>query len=128
MTKSELKNIIKECLVEIFQESLTNNEGLKRNQIEKPKSSQLYKHVENKKAEQHFVKSQKPVSLMEEMLADTARTTLRSQSQAEQGGARNIGYADKMSQIVDQSTPEELFGNENTTKWTKLAFFDEKNK
>jgi len=125
MKRSELKSIIKECLVEIFQESFSVNESFK---VEKPKATQLYKQLENKQQPENLVRQQKPKTLMEDILADTARTTLKSQNSAESRGSKIANYSDKMSQIVDQTSPEELFGNENAAKWEKLAFFDEKNK
>jgi hypothetical protein len=124
MKKSELKNIIKECLIEIFQESFSVNENFK---VEKPKTTQLYKQLENRQQSENLI-NQKPKTLMEDILADTARTTLKSQNSAESRGSKTTNYSDKMSQIVDQTTPEELFGGENAAKWAKLAFFDEKNK
>jgi hypothetical protein len=126
MKRSELKNIIKECLIEIFQESFSMNESYRG--VEKPKSTQLYKQIENRQQTENFVKQQKPKSLMEDILADTARTTLKSQNSAEGRGSKIANYSDKMSQIVDQTSPEELFGGESAEKWAKLAFFDEKNK
>ncbi len=125
MKRSELKSIIKECLVEIFQESFSVNESFK---VEKPKATQLYKQLENRQQPENLVRQQKPKTLMEDILADTARTTLKSQNSAESRGSKIANYSDKMSQIVDQTSPEELFGNENVVKWEKLAFFDEKNK
>jgi hypothetical protein len=125
MKRSELKSIIKECLVEIFQESFSVNESFK---VEKPKATQLYKQLENRQQPENLVRQQKPKTLMEDILADTARTTLKSQNSAESRGSKTTNYSDKMSQIVDQTTPEELFGGENAAKWAKLAFFDEKNK
>lgn len=125
MKKSELKSIIKECLIEIFQESFSMNESFKS---EKPKITHDYKQLENRKQSDNLIRQQKPKSLMEDILADTARTTLKSQNSAESRGSKIINYSDKMSQIVDQTSPEELFGNENAAKWEKLAFFDEKNK
>jgi len=126
MKRSELKNIIKECLIEIFQESFSMNESYRG--VEKPKSTQLYKQLENRQQSENLVKQQKPKSLMEDILADTARTTLKSQNSAEGRGSKIPNYSDKMSQIVDQTSPEELFGGESAEKWAKLAFFDEKNK
>lgn len=125
MKRSELKSIIKECLIEIFQESFSVNESFK---VEKPKATQLYKQLENRQQPENLVRQQKPKTLMEDILADTARTTLKSQNSAESRGSKIANYSDKMSQIVDQTSPEELFGNENVAKWEKLAFFDEKNK
>lgn len=125
LTRSELKSLIKECLVEIFQESFSSKNDLSEKRIfqhDKPKTT-IKHHLNNDIP----VKSG-PKSIMEELLADTAQTTLRAQNSAESRGSRSVGYQDKMSQIVDQTSPEELFGGESASKWEKLAFFDEKNK
>ena len=125
LTRSELKSLIKECLVEIFQESFSSKNDLSERKVpyqERPKTA--IRHNLNNDIP---VKSG-PKSIMEELLPDTAQTTLRAQNSAESRGARSIGYQDKMSQIVDQTSPEDLFGDESASKWEKLAFFDEKNK
>ena len=59
---------------------------------------------------------------MSDILADTAMTTLREQKE----GARPSGPAisaqgDHAAKIVDQSSPEELFGGQSS-KWADLAF------
>ena len=63
-------------------------------------------------------------SLMSDILADTAKTTLREQK--ESGGTRGPSVAasgDKIAKLVDQSTPDELFGK-NASNWAALAFSD----
>ena len=63
-------------------------------------------------------------SVMSDILADTAKTTLREQK--ESGRARGPSIAasgDKIAKLVDQSTPDELFGK-NASNWAALAFSD----
>lgn len=120
LSRSELKNIIKECLIEIFQESFFEKIENKKVGFEKPKVG-FIKQNEN-------FKSNSPKSLMEELLSDTAQTTLKSQNMAERNSSKVPTYHDKMSQIVDQTSPEDIFGNESAAKWEKLVFFDQKNK
>ena len=59
---------------------------------------------------------------MQDIFADTAATTLREQKE----GARPSGPAisaqgDQAAKIVDQSMPEEIFGD-SASKWASLAF------
>jgi hypothetical protein len=122
LTKSELKNLIKECIVEIFQESFSSKSDDFKKSVDKEKPK-----VSNKQQIESFINN-RPKSLLEEMLADTAQTTLRSQNSAEKNPRSSINYTDKISQFVDQSSPEDIFGSENAEKWEKLAFFDKKNK
>jgi hypothetical protein len=63
-------------------------------------------------------------SIMSDILADTAKTTLREQK--ESGRTRGPSVAasgDKIAKLVDQSTPDELFGK-NASNWAALAFSD----
>ena len=57
------------------------------------------------------------------MLADTAQTTLQEQFAAEsKKGYVPTGMGDNIQKAVEVSSPEELFGNETTSKWASLAF------
>jgi hypothetical protein len=67
-------------------------------------------------------------SVMSDILADTAKTTLREQK--ESGRLRGPSVAasgDKIAKLVDQSTPDELFGK-NASNWAALAFSDSSSK
>ena len=64
--------------------------------------------------------------VLNEMLADTASTTLQEQLKAESTRATSAPIAtagDKAAKIVDSHTPEEIFG-ETSSKWATLAFAD----
>ena len=57
------------------------------------------------------------------MLADTAQTTLQEQFEAEsRKGYVATGTGDHAQRAVEASKPEELFGNEATSKWASLSF------
>ena len=62
---------------------------------------------------------------MESILADTAASTLPKFLQAGDGKtpmpAVGAGIAE---QLVAQANPEDLFGDEATSKWASLAFMD----
>jgi hypothetical protein len=62
--------------------------------------------------------------LMQELLADTAKTTLQEQVSAESSRSSmptNAKPADAAAAIVSQAEPEELFG-ESAKNWATLAF------
>ena len=57
------------------------------------------------------------------MLADTAKTTLREQVAADsKRNFHNIAQGDHAAKTAYDSTPEQMFGEENTSKWASLAF------
>lgn len=60
--------------------------------------------------------------IMSDILADTAITTLREQSEGSRpSGPSVMAGGDQAAKIVDQSSPEDLFGG-NASKWADLAF------
>ena len=64
--------------------------------------------------------------MLNEMLADTAQTTLKEQVSAERkGGLASVRNMDKASFTASQNKPEDLFGKEASSKWAQLAFFDQ---
>lgn len=136
-TRSELKSLIKECLVEILAEGLGGNlaESVTRKNT---RGSQPVRQpsVNNAQANQRNSRRVAPQSgalreavkassggdpILESLLADTAATTLQAQIGAEKHG-QPIEVADRASMVVSQSTPEELFGDDVTSKWADLAF------
>jgi len=60
--------------------------------------------------------------VMQDILADTAATTLREQKEGSRpSGPAISAQGDQAAKIVDQSLPEELFGG-SASKWASLAF------
>jgi len=146
LLRSELKSIVKECLVEILSEGLA---GRNNNSIKESKQSIKSLNTDaNKSREKSYLnkisyqqkKSRKkeiPASrikntnlttdpILNDLLADTARTTLQEQLSAEsRRGSVITPGADRITKIVNESNPQDLFGNESAGKWAKLAFFDQ---
>jgi len=151
-TKKALKGIVKECLIELLAEGLVGNntastretkelrgamnesyektfsktQKRKRNYAEKltteldNSSFGKQKSVNNKINE--TIRNLTSDTVMSEILADTAKTTL--QEQIETG--RNIGPSvstsgDAIAKMVDKSNPDELFGGA-ASNWANLAF------
>jgi hypothetical protein len=143
ITKTELKSIVKECLVEILSEGLGETLSSVQNISQKKAMSNQSSFLENDRKQQavtslqHTARRQSPElreairreaggnKVMESILADTAASTLPNMLQNEgrspvPGGARG-GMAE---QIVASVNPEELFGEDATSKWANLAFMD----
>lgn len=136
VSKSLLKEIVKECLVEILAEGITGGDvkSLKENvenvsysqskNIQKMLPPKSRKKVSNKKFKENTKKvisatTKDPV--MAALLEDTANTTLQEQNSAD-GPANFAGKpTDNASKIVSQSDPSELFG-EASNNWAHLAF------
>jgi len=148
LLRSELKDIVKECLIEILAEGIgsnTKNKKQPRQRTNKSLSSNKNKSYldnirYNKKsktvpdeygaiplAKENKIKTNiTQNATLNEMLADTAESTLREQLSAERRGSQvPAGNMDPASKIVDQNTPESLFGANAANKWSQLAFFDQ---
>ena len=120
MLRSELKKIIKECLIEILVDGLkTNNftEHLEKRKV-LSKEKEIFK--ENKNNNNNKINNtQNNDSIMSSIFSDTANTTLRAQ---ESVFANTTG--DRAQKAVSNLTPEQisnLVGGDIST-WNKLAF------
>jgi len=71
------------------------------------------------KALKESIKSVTDDPILASIFADTAKTTLNEQNRAERS---NVVAADRMSQVVADSDPLDLFGNGVANNWEKLAF------
>ena len=150
LTKNVIKDIVKECLVEILAEGLYSTAGkntkatknLKESMMNVASSSAKSKPVKrstqshlnsisygeekvnkrNEKLEQ-IARSATSDPILNEMLVDTAYTTLQEQQSAESNRAYSpAGRGDDAQKLVESSDPEELFGEEASSKWAALAF------
>ena len=147
LTKSVIKEIVKECLIEVLAEginggSVTGKKELKENiNAFKPaqKSPASQKRRRNTKAEQPILETNSKIRknenlekiamsvtddpILTEMLADTAHTTLQEQIAAESSNSYiSPSAGDKAQKKASLSTPEDLFGEEASSKWAQLAF------
>ena len=125
MTRTKLKSLVKECLVEILSEGIKSNESSLQEK-RKRQSKQLQEEVRLSDQRRQFetkvedvVSSITDDSVMQSILADTAKTTL--QEQASQGAtASSTSMSSGGSPGIDIGTIFE----ESSTNWTKLAFTD----
>ena len=81
----------------------------------RPRQS-MFKDV--KEARRMFVKG------INEILADTASSTLQEQISADRGKGMSAinSQGDAAAKLVDQNNPENIFGEEAASKWASLAF------
>ncbi len=165
-SKTALKNIVKECLIEILAEGLVGNNkatvsesrelrGAMQESYERTSSRRISEHTINQPTQ--VTKSRQPAQrrpsyldsikmgvdaaaekpsnaiknkvksitndpIMSDILADTAMTTLMEQKEGSRAhGPSVMAGGDQAAKIVDQSSPEDLFGGQ-ASKWADLAF------
>lgn len=165
-SKKVLKNIVKECLIEILAEGLVGNNqatlsesrelrGTMQESYEKSSSRRISEHalsqptqitqsrqpvqrkpsyldsiktgINNASNEEFSYMKQKVQNItsdpiMSDILADTAMTTLKEQKEGSRAqGPSVMAGGDQAAKIVNQSSPEELFGSQ-ANNWANLAF------
>ena len=145
-----LKEIVKECIVEIFSESLLSEskqsevrQNLNRQKSKRPKRAQINETYNRRSALDHMSygdsssvsddfdrkienTTQRLTSdpVMSEIFKDTAKTTLQNQISAESSKNSSIlTSGDSAARKAFKSDPTELFA-ESANKWATLAFSD----
>ena len=145
-TRSELKGLIKECLIEILQEGV----GETGQRPRAPMPMQESRHQDREARHESTIrrnisdkmsflpereKMQRPVNprinegianitsdpIMQAIFSDTAANTLAEQASAERGGPTNVVANDRASMLVANSDPADLFSGASD-KWASLAF------
>lgn len=150
ISKTELKSIVKECLIEILNEGLGSSvqpQNIQR-KIERVDTRSNFqessrRHRQQQTASSEMQRSREAVKLaaagnpiMESILSDTAVNSLPKMMQHDvpmmleqarmTGGS--VGMPPALSadgtveKIVSSHTPEDLFGEEVSSKWADLAF------
>lgn len=141
ITKSELKTIVKECLTEILSEGLgvSASSSPVASRPQTSNGSTLSNSLKNGLRRQNSNVSHSTPQLreairresggdkvMESILADTAASTLPNFLKAGDGRspASMPSAGGLVEQVVAQTNPEDLFGDDVTSKWASLAFMD----
>ena len=141
ITKTELKSIVKECLVEILSEGLGDGLGLTNQNISQkttlPNQSSVYENSNVHQTPMQLTPRRPPPQLreaikreaggnkvMESILADTAASTLQKMIQNEGRPPVPSSAGGLAEHVVASTNPEELFGDEASSKWAALAFMD----
>lgn len=134
ITRNQLKSIVKECLVEILAEGMgasaseTINET-KRKTPQRPTisttSSVLRQNASKTKMQSSALREAIRLEaggndVMAAILADTAEKTLPTMLENER--IKTPMPTGKIENLVANHEPEELFGEETTSKWADLAF------
>ena len=151
LTKDVIKGIVKECLIEILAEGLSSNEkrtkatskkartlkeAMSSSESKSNRKAKMPKYLDNiNNSEQNnsnlrenkrlneIASSITDDPILAEMLADTAQTTLQDQLAADnKKGFVPAGAGDNAQRLVENNNPEELFGEEASSKWASLAF------
>jgi len=139
LTKNELKQIVKECLVEILTEGVGSalpavNESRRESQSVSLKKSIHSSEVSRKSADRMRMPStalREAIKLesggnqmMASILADTAAKSLPSMLESDTPGKFTPAPMGAAEKIVASAAPEDLFGEEAASKWANLAFAD----
>ena len=137
VSRSMLKSIVKECLVELLAEGLSGgdtsslNESLSMtnstsNFIQAAMPTQSSKIVVNERFEDNTNKVISEATndpIMASILQDTAKTTLQEQNGADRPNQFTAKPTDTYSQIASESDPMEMFEGA-ANNWASLAFSD----
>ena len=127
ISKTLLKNLIKECIVEVLAEGLGNsttelNESIKTSNLKRNTKTKKVKNENFEKSIQDKTQGITEDPIMAEIFADTARTTLQEQVAADSQKAKFVANGgDAASQAVANSDLGDLFGDA-TSNWADLAF------
>ena len=133
LTKTALKSLVKECLVEILSEGIgsttTLQEGVKKSSV----NVEARRRAEEKRLEQHRKKFEVKVDstvneltddpIMQSIFAETAKTTLQEQIQHDQrpGSSRGQPNPEMLSGQVSGVDLSGIFENASSN-WSQLAF------
>ncbi len=131
MSRSKLKELIKECIVEVLAEGIgTSNLSESSAVRTKPKRPQARKTLRSRaldsiKFDQRVNETASAMTsdpVMQSIFSDTAKTTLQDQLQHSQNSPSIPVGADAATRAAALSSPEELF--EGSSNWATLAFSD----
>lgn len=144
LSRDTLKEIVKECLIELLSEGLTKgnvnklsesiNLSSKKNVVEKNSVNKNISKIlpTKKELNNKFVENTNKIiskatndPILAEIFADTAVTTLQEQNSADQTGKFIANSNDTYKNIVSNNNPEDIFGDASSN-WAHLAFGDNK--
>ena len=137
VSRSMLKSIVKECLVELLAEGLSGgdtsslNESLtSTNSTSNFKQATMPVQSSEKVVNERFEDNTNKVisqatndPVMASILQDTAKTTLQEQNGADRPNQFTAKPTDTYSQIASESDPMEMFEGA-ANNWVSLAFSD----
>ena len=123
LSRSDLKSIVKECLVEILTEGVGNSilesAPRKNTRVVEQRQRKFDPALDTPVATQRTkINTGNPI--YDSILSDTAKTTLPTMLAAE--SSKTPQPTGAVERLVESSTPEELFGESASSKWAQLAF------
>ena len=149
ITKTQLKSIIKECLVEILAEGLGHSAAPIAEAIKKKQplpyakqaniASVLQQNASKTRLGPQAPQAPDPVahnlreaikresggnSIMADILADTAANSLPAMIESDRSRSAPLAPVGTVERVVASTTPDQLFGEEAASKWAALAFMD----
>jgi hypothetical protein len=134
ITKVQLKDIVKECLIEILAEGMGSSTSASISETAKNKtrsapirsSTVLKQNASKIKIQSNALKEAIRLEsggndIMASILADTAKKTLPMMLENERSKVTpSVGGT--VERVVASHDPQELFGEETASKWADLAF------
>lgn len=130
-TRADLKSIVKECLLEILSEGIGQT---MQEKIQHPAHKSLFSESSKRNQPQQALRRPTPQlrdavlreaggnKVMEAILTDTAASTLPKMLQGDVKGHTPSVGSGLVEQVVASAAPEEIFGEDVTSKWADLAF------
>jgi hypothetical protein len=138
MSRSKLKELIKECIVEVLAEGLGGSTALSEASVKvnpasrkhkKPQTPPRRKVLDSIKFDKRVNEAASSMTadpVMQSIFSDTAKTTLQDQLQHSNSTPSVPAGADAATRAAALSTPEDLF--EGSSNWAALAFNEGTNK
>jgi len=150
LSRPALKALIKECLIEILTDGLGGqldaavsssdvsvSESRRRSQVSQAQAAASRRPASQPQGSNSKIptaalkeaikRESHGNSVLADMLADTAVTTLPGfLSSQGPGGGGNMPMPGQgiAEQVMAKATPEEIFGEDSTSRWADLAFMD----
>jgi hypothetical protein len=127
ITKQQLKSIVKECLVEILAEGIGSKSIVEASKPVPTKQQQPALHAQhpttqNQREIPNTVRTITSDPIMASILADTARTTLMMQEQADKRPSIVGQGVDRAAMVMSNVEPSEVFDEATMNMWARAAF------
>jgi len=142
LSRDGLKDLVKECLVEILNEGLDgllSRQSTQTNrEIPMKVSRPVFSEGSKGRPVQDNIPQRKPSTqlreavrresggnkIMEEILSHTAEETLPKMLASESRTSSRSVSGGLAEQVIAAASPEDIFGDDVTSKWANLAFSD----
>ena len=138
LSKSALKDLIKECIVEVLYEGIPEISSSAQNLIERnqrasknassrghkkePRRPKALDKIKFDRAADTAASSLTQDPVLQSIFADTVKTTLQDQYASEKNKSIVAPNADRASLMAAEADPTQLF--EGSSNWAALAFAD----